>query len=699
MPKWSPPHTPLPWLTGLAVLACAAPTNAQQTAPRVGEDSALEEVIVRGQKLALELQDVASSVVVVSGDDLDQPAYSDIEDYLRDLPNVLYDSGGTAPTVRGVYGGGVAGGADGAISGGRPRLTTYVDGVPRSFSFLPNGVPLTWDVEQLEFYRGAQSMGIGRNAIAGAIVVTTTDPVDEFEWAAQLGVRSEDTTTSGALMLNVPLVSDRLALRVTADGHEGESFVDYAGPDLGPFNESIRRDEGHRIRAKLEWHPEGYSQETSVKLAYEQQQVRRPSPEDVVDLTGDATLTNPFVIASFQLDNELLSLELRKRFNEHWSLYGITSYQEASETGPSIDPANPAFYLDVFADSEEWTQELRLNYESVGYALSSRPVTAAIGAFYFARDRIEGGTPGSAFPYDATDEASTLAGFFDAVIPVGPIDLLAGGRWEREHQDRDFTSAAFGIELDYDRSQSIFLPKGGLRLNIDDDRSLTALYYRGYSPAAAGFSAFALNPAPYTFERETSDTVELAWRSRSPERGITFNANLFETRYRGQQLTEPGGDFRIVNATRTRYRGVEADITWRASELYEVDAAIGLLDTAIVSFGTPEGNAFNGNELGFAPGLTARIGLTWNATPALQLAATARYSGEYYTYFDNEPADEVPDAATLDLRARFDYRALTLFAYAENVFDRFYATSIDTGFGTRNIARPRTIGLAVRVSF
>jgi iron complex outermembrane receptor protein len=228
-----------------------SPAWAQETP---GAESDSSEIIVVGQKLGQSLQDTPSSVVVVSGKELDDPAFRDVEDYLKRVPNVIFNSGGQLPTVRGIDGNGIANGGIGATSGGRPRLTTYVDGVPRSFSFLPNGVPVTWDIGQLEFYRGAQSTTLGRNAIAGAIVVQTADPENRFVGAAELGIRSKDTSYNGAATLNVPLIDDRLALRVSADGFTGDNFITYIGP-LADRADFISKDEGYRLRVKLALRP------------------------------------------------------------------------------------------------------------------------------------------------------------------------------------------------------------------------------------------------------------------------------------------------------------------------------------------------------------------------------------------------------------------------------------------------------------
>jgi iron complex outermembrane recepter protein len=678
----------------LGVAMAPAITLAQQ--PAGPDDEAQSgEILVVGQKLEQTLRDTPGSVIVADRDTIDNGSYRTVEDYLRGIPGITFASNRSLPSVRGIDGNGVASGGFGAVSGGRPRITTYVDGVPRAFSFVPNGIPPTWDIDQLAFYRGSQSTAIGRNAAAGAIIVETRDPVDRFEGAAQLGYRNNADSVSGALTLNAPLVADRLALRVSAEGFTGDGYVTYVGP-LALVNDRLSREEGYRLRGKLLWRPKGFNDETELRLAYERQYSRGPSPADTVELATakDLTMSIPSSISFFELRNDLVSIEGRLPIKDAWSLYGIASYQNARETSPAVIAGDPSF-LDVFANSKEWTQEVRLNYTPAGTRTQ-----IAVGAFHFTRNRIEGGRPGSAFVYDATDKASTIAVFADAVVEAGPFDILAGGRWERERQDRNFL-ADFGLGLDADIRQSIFLPKAGVRWNIDDDRSLTALYYRGYSPAGAGVSFLSFNP--YQFGRETSNTAELALRATFPASGVTLNANAYYTRYQGQQLSGFGPlgitDAYIINADRTRQYGVEAAAAWDVSDMLSLDASLALTDARIIRYGDPLNDVSNGNRPAISPVFTGRIGGRIKPMPGLELQGNVGYSDEYFTLDRLQDEYRVPSRVVANLRGSYTTGPVTFQVAIENLFDNFYLTNTDPQFNTANVGRPRTINASVKVDF
>jgi outer membrane receptor protein involved in Fe transport len=80
---------------------------------------------------------------------------------------------------------------------GSPLATTYVDGVPQTQNGARRGVNGTWDLQQVEVWRGPQSTIVGRNALAGAIQVKTNDPTMTWETAARFGSALTHSTSGG----------------------------------------------------------------------------------------------------------------------------------------------------------------------------------------------------------------------------------------------------------------------------------------------------------------------------------------------------------------------------------------------------------------------------------------------------------------------------------------------------------------------
>ena len=82
----------------------------------------------------------------------------------------------------------------------------------------------TRDREQVEMLRGSQSTQQGRTALAGAIVIRSKDPTHEFE-VKDRGEIGERDTVGGSLAVNLPVIEDRVALRVSADRRSTAGFV------------------------------------------------------------------------------------------------------------------------------------------------------------------------------------------------------------------------------------------------------------------------------------------------------------------------------------------------------------------------------------------------------------------------------------------------------------------------------------------
>ena len=137
----------------------------------------LEEVVVTAQKREQVLQDVPIAVTALTEETLQANRIFTVNDLSAIAPGVTVKpspGGSSVPvfTIRGQSSFGVVPGSD-------KQVSIYIDGVyissPRgSICELP-------DIQRLEVLRGPQGTLFGRNATAGAISITTRDPVGEAD--------------------------------------------------------------------------------------------------------------------------------------------------------------------------------------------------------------------------------------------------------------------------------------------------------------------------------------------------------------------------------------------------------------------------------------------------------------------------------------------------------------------------------------
>ncbi len=118
------------------------------------------------------------------------PGATQVSDLLKMTANVLDTGiGNDIPTIRGIDGSGPANGANAFLSGTRPRMNLSLDGRSLTYNELAVGPQSLWDMQRVEVYRGPQNYIQGRNAIAGAVVMSSKDPT--FDWTSAVRAGAE----------------------------------------------------------------------------------------------------------------------------------------------------------------------------------------------------------------------------------------------------------------------------------------------------------------------------------------------------------------------------------------------------------------------------------------------------------------------------------------------------------------------------
>jgi iron complex outermembrane receptor protein len=183
--------------------------------PGAGAQSVLEEVVVTAQRREQSLQEVPVSVTAFSGESLVRSNIREATEYLSLTPNVSFThdgqvgSRGLGISVRGV---------NNLISGENAFINSvgvYLNEF--SVASVPNQVinPQLPDMERIEVLRGPQGTYFGRNAVGGALNITTRKPTDRFEGEVIAGAESYkggDMMWHATGILNLP-VSDNLRVR------------------------------------------------------------------------------------------------------------------------------------------------------------------------------------------------------------------------------------------------------------------------------------------------------------------------------------------------------------------------------------------------------------------------------------------------------------------------------------------------------
>jgi iron complex outermembrane recepter protein len=681
-----------------------AATTQQVVAAEIANDGTVaankvEPVIVTGTKRKQVQQETTQSVSVLS--ERDTVGLQNGFDVFQRIPNVVQETTQFLPTVRGLDGNGVAAGGGGAVSGASPRLSSYVDGVARTYGASPDGQGSFWDMAQVEIYRGAQSTLFGQNSIAGVIVQTTKNPVFKDEFAVQAGIRDQRTTYNAAFMVN-KAISERFAVRVTGEAADGKTPLDYqrvprTGLTTDDLDELGRMNFG-RYRLKALYVP---MDQLSLKFAFEQEQRTQPYPPDNSGSFDRREVTNRF--STFDSKNRISSLTASYEINNAWTFDAVISQQNAKTRfgPPHVGKPAPSEYLDFTFTSNEIAFEPKFVYKS-----TSGRTSAVMGIHAKSRSRTDFGAPGSSFALDADDKASSRSVYADATIQVSPAwDVLIASRYQDDQQKRDFSAFDGALAFGFDERNRIFLPKLGVTFNASPDASVSAVVYKGYNASGGGVSFITFTP--YRFKKETSETIELVSRTQWLNRKLTVNANVFYTKLKDTQTSGVGpagpDDSIYLNIAKARSQGLEIDVAYQASKRSRINFAIGLLNTKIINFGSAANDAVNGNQLGLAPRVTMNLGASFDVLPTLTVGGDVAFSGKRFSDYTNLPENRVASATVANLHAQYRVGGLTVTGFVNNVFDRLVLRSRAAGgagfAASAYVNEPRTAGINMKLEF
>jgi iron complex outermembrane recepter protein len=226
---------------------------AQTAEPAQGEEAVDENVIiVTATRRAEDVQEIPIAVTAVSPAQLEQAGVVNVQNVGSVSPsfsasNAQIASGSVVLRIRGV-------GTTSNNIGFESAVGIFVDGAYQSRPGIALGEFV--DVERVEVLRGPQGTLFGRNTSAGALNITNKRPdLNEFGGFANASVGSYDLrSVQGAV--NLPIVKDSLALRVTGAYRERDGFVTLLNKNGVPVGESNEIDQ-YLVRAQLGFESSG----------------------------------------------------------------------------------------------------------------------------------------------------------------------------------------------------------------------------------------------------------------------------------------------------------------------------------------------------------------------------------------------------------------------------------------------------------
>jgi iron complex outermembrane receptor protein len=725
----------------------------------LGAESAsdIPEVIVTATKRETVAQDTPISMTVIGADALQTTHADNFTEFASLVPGLTATDVGPGQkryALRGLQ------------SPGEPEVALYYDEIP--ISGLPGGSLDTgasqpdiklWDMDRIEVLRGPEGTLYGNGSEGGAIRIISKRPdLTKFEAATQVigAVTDGGAGSYGVnLMANVPLIEDKLAIRVALYDRDEGGYIDAIPrsdihlPQISANNINNERTRGGRASLSFQlaenWNVTG--------IAYYQRLMTGSSFETYPEFStpSDRFVSAAFVQTPWLDESHMFNLISNTEFS--WATLTVTgSYQlrKASQNqdttrfllsmnnctvftinttcfGPPIVPADSAQFERVSA----WSGEARLVSKTPGpfqWAVGSAfqdaktfrygQVAKVNASGYIQYDALTGNVLDRFFARqndDVFDQYSFFANGSYQITPTMRTDV--GLRWF--HSDRSdqqvilqqfFPGQPKGSEPFQEFKEGVLFKSFELSYAI-------APHALTYVEASQGFRAggpnypggFTLSAPPYR-----ADSVwdyEIGAKVGFFDKRVRWNTALFDIEWSNLQVLVPTSLFSyITNAGSARSNGFETELDAQVMRHLDVIAGLTYNNARLVgsqpASSNPSAQLRAGDKLAGVPQWTGRVGLLCATPFGSRYNATARIDLSYESGRSSLVTPQNPayfasgGYALTNLHFNFDRNdGWGISMDVGNLFNRFAVLSVQAEdsnlIETQTPARPRTISLGI----
>jgi outer membrane receptor protein involved in Fe transport len=723
----------------IGLLAGTAASAQQAGGPSSSNASSasneLQDIIVTAEKHSESLEKVPLSIVAFSSESLAETGVEDFSALAARIPGVTLNSAGpgqSSYSIRGIA----------SVGGNSPTTGVYIDDTP----ILPSGGdgatasidPDLFDLARVEVLRGPQGTLYGASSMGGTIRFITNQP-DLTKQEAAVKAEGSYTEHGGGngridAMYNVPLIDDRVALRIVGTYKNYSGFIDR---DVGVWAPNPDVPAGFPAYPVSPAHPSAIVRNVNSQELYSIRTVLKVQVSDaftvtpsvwIQDLqmggapdfdipTGDSSgpliQARPFNLSEAYSDHFVLS-NLTLNYDLGWgSLLSTTSYLHRRENTPDdeteavedVFPQGkfiPSVYSPIIT-TRELTEEARLAFNPAGWALSG-----VAGAYFNNADRhyyVDYLTPGYAQFQNSYTSSALLSGVTlndynysqhgdyapkqSAVFAelnyaiTSQWKATAGLRW----YDLEYTAVRYedgwsngGPTLSSGAAKNTgFNPKAELSYQATDDELYYASASKGVRPGGVNTSNLAEKGCGQDYGPYQPDSLwnyELGGKTRWLGGALTVNAAVYYIKWKDVQQGEtlPCSYQITENAGAAVVHGGELEVQGTVSGHLQLGAGVGYTK-AVLDADAPNLGGVKGEQLENVPVWNGNANAKYLFTPRdgydAFVRADAQFVGESYPFFDrSDPATYQRAYATVDLRTGLLHEAWELNVFVTNVLDK-----------------------------
>lgn len=558
-----------PFATGFAL--ATAVTAAFAASPALAQQDEIAEIVVTVRQRAESVQDVPGTVSVLSAEALEASGVQRARDFIALTPGVSIvnaaEVGDSQVNIRG-------------INGARDAETNYalvIDGI-----LMTNPAALNREytnLEQVAILKGPQGAIYGRNAAAGAIVITTAKPGDELGGEVKASFAEDDTylltATVGGPLTETVKWSLSADYRDSNGYYENVAAADYAGtyyPYSG-CDDCVDNFQGWDVAGRMIWEPSD-ALTVDAKLRYGEVDAGALSFNSVFHLPGLTGFGAAF--AEDVNDHPMRYYPNIKPFND----------QESTEFSVKVD------YDLGFADLTAWGL-----YSDIENAFGADGTSAAFGFFDGDSQCTDSISALTGFPVNAPQFIGAAPGFPNSVLGAYTPTACDGTQYQVRNQE-DYSVE---VRLASKDDQRLRWLAGVYYLNIDREVGVNTGLDQGFGIVESLYTSDSRNPTQQLVHDEFGTDVYAVFGQVAYDVTDTIEASL-ALRYDREErdvhnLVPTGATTTLID---TCLDGADAD---------PINA--GLCATGSIA---DQDETFDEWE--------PKLGLTWDATDALTAFAS-----------------------------------------------------------------------------
>jgi iron complex outermembrane recepter protein len=707
------------------VLATSTPVSAQDSQQTPGTEATHDEIVVTALRRNIRLQDTPAAITAFDSRTIESAGIERPADFVALTSNVqlveTQNVGNAFVIIRGIT----------QNRNSEPSVAVVIDGVQQVNAAGFNQE--LFDIEQIEILKGPQGGLYGRNAIGGAIVITTKAPTDTLEGRIMAGIDNGFGYTVRA-GLSGPL-SETVKFRVSGSWRDTKGYIrnTYLNEDADPV-------EDLSFRAKLLWEP---TDSLSVDLRGFVSKLKTQA--FYYNITNDVNDTSlPVRVNNAGIDNrDIYNASAKIDYEADWgTIRSVTSYDKVTEilTGDAFDflPIPESLFYSLLGTDLNQSQYLNVKAVSEDLRISSpdkQKFQWSIGTYLIHTKRyistgnmVDNGQ--GVFPVYRTPSTNPLnpQATFLADSQKNFAWAVYGGlgyefsdslrvdtslRYDHDHRrNTTLTPPAFipvvtGFPAGTTgevrgQSFSAWQPKVTVTWKPDKNLTLYGGYSRGFRSGGfnqTGVGAVAAGTGVVgvadIYKAETADTFEAGVKSTWLNNLLTLNASAYTTESKNGYFfvfLAANSTQNLGNVPKVRLRGFELESTFNPTRGLSLNAALGVTYSEIKSFPDP---SVIGNEAPSISRYTLNLGGQYEtnlgASDVLgRLRVDYRRVGR--TWFDVPNSTSRDPVDLVDVRASIERGRWTLTGFASNLFNKKYNAEFSPG-GFVFKARPRIYGL------